>query len=164
MTLAPLAPRVLSTWVADWSTTRQLCQPGSGRLVRQGKAQRSAKLVCRSCPVVARCLADALDSRTDFGVWGGMTQRERRALLQSPGRRVLGRPARCGEGRQGAGRLLTPTRRHPNLPPQLLRDAEVCFGTGYYRVTTQLLRDAEVCFGTGYYRVTTQLLRDAEAW
>ena len=32
---------------------------------------------------MAECLADALDSRTDFGVWGGMTQRERRALLRS---------------------------------------------------------------------------------
>jgi WhiB family redox-sensing transcriptional regulator len=48
----------------------------------QGKAQRDAKTVCRGCPVIAECLADALDSRTDFGVWGGMTQRERRALLR----------------------------------------------------------------------------------
>jgi WhiB family redox-sensing transcriptional regulator len=28
------------------------------------------------------CLADALDNRTEFGVWGGMTERERRALLR----------------------------------------------------------------------------------
>ena len=28
------------------------------------------------------CLADALDSRVEFGVWGGMTERERRALLK----------------------------------------------------------------------------------
>ena len=52
-------------------TTRQLCQPDPDALFVKGKAQRSAKLVCRSCPVVAECLADALDSRTDFGVWGG---------------------------------------------------------------------------------------------
>ncbi|MGL4745898.1 MAG: WhiB family transcriptional regulator, partial [Dermatophilaceae bacterium] len=41
-----------------------------------------AKLICRGCPVVAECLADALDNRTEFGVWGGMTERERRALLR----------------------------------------------------------------------------------
>jgi WhiB family redox-sensing transcriptional regulator len=35
-----------------------------------------------SCPVRIDCLADALDSRTEFGVWGGMTERERRMLLR----------------------------------------------------------------------------------
>ena len=28
------------------------------------------------------CLADALDNHIEFGVWGGMTERERRALLR----------------------------------------------------------------------------------
>jgi len=27
-------------------------------------------------------LSDALDNRVEFGVWGGMTERERRALLR----------------------------------------------------------------------------------
>ena len=31
---------------------------------------------------VYECLADALDNRIEFGVWGGMTERERRALLR----------------------------------------------------------------------------------
>ena len=82
MTLAPLAPRVLSTWVADWAQQGSCANQDPDALFVKGKAQRSAKLVCRSCPVVAECLADALDSRTDFGVWGGMTERERRALLR----------------------------------------------------------------------------------
>ena len=29
------------------------------------------------------CLAHALDQRIEFGVWGGMTERERRALLRA---------------------------------------------------------------------------------
>jgi WhiB family redox-sensing transcriptional regulator len=29
-----------------------------------------------------QCLVDALDHRIAFGVWGGMTERERRALLR----------------------------------------------------------------------------------
>ena len=32
--------------------------------------------------MLAECLAEALDNRTEFGVWGGMTERERRALLR----------------------------------------------------------------------------------
>ncbi len=30
----------------------------------------------------SECLAHALDTRTEFGVWGGMTERERRQLLR----------------------------------------------------------------------------------
>lgn len=48
----------------------------------EGSAQREARSVCLSCPVRLQCLADALDNRMDFGVWGGMTERERRALLR----------------------------------------------------------------------------------
>jgi WhiB family transcriptional regulator, redox-sensing transcriptional regulator len=32
--------------------------------------------------VRTECLADALDNGIEFGVWGGMTERERRALLR----------------------------------------------------------------------------------
>ncbi len=48
----------------------------------RGAAQQVAKQVCMTCPVIAECLADALDNRTEFGVWGGKTERERRALLK----------------------------------------------------------------------------------
>ena len=38
----------------------------------------AAKTVCASCPVRDECLAFALDTRQDAGVWGGMTEDERR--------------------------------------------------------------------------------------
>lgn len=41
-----------------------------------------AKTVCRRCPVVSECLAWALDSGQEYGVWGGMTESERRLLLR----------------------------------------------------------------------------------
>jgi WhiB family transcriptional regulator, redox-sensing transcriptional regulator len=41
-----------------------------------------AKTVCRRCPVVTECLAWALESGQDAGVWGGMSEDERRALLR----------------------------------------------------------------------------------
>lgn len=39
-----------------------------------------AKSVCRRCPVVSDCLAWALETGQDSGVWGGMTEDERRNL------------------------------------------------------------------------------------
>jgi len=48
----------------------------------EGAAQRSAREVCADCPVRLDCLIDALDNRIAFGVWGGMTERERRSLLR----------------------------------------------------------------------------------
>ncbi|MFA3842974.1 WhiB family transcriptional regulator [Streptomyces aureus] len=48
----------------------------------EGAAQSGAKRVCTTCPVKTECLAHALDQRIEHGVWGGMTERERRALLR----------------------------------------------------------------------------------
>lgn len=38
---------------------------------------RVAKVVCRSCPVAAECLAYALRTSERHGVWGGLTYSER---------------------------------------------------------------------------------------
>ncbi|MEE6273730.1 WhiB family transcriptional regulator [Georgenia wangjunii] len=48
----------------------------------RGAAQRAARTLCFGCEVRMDCLADALDSQVSFGVWGGLTERERRALLR----------------------------------------------------------------------------------
>ncbi|PZS06271.1 MAG: WhiB family transcriptional regulator [Pseudonocardiales bacterium] len=40
----------------------------------------AAKAVCRRCPVTEDCLSWALESGQDAGVWGGMSEDERRAL------------------------------------------------------------------------------------
>jgi WhiB family redox-sensing transcriptional regulator len=40
-----------------------------------------AKVVCKTCPVRAECLAYALRYRVEHGVWGGLTDRERRRVL-----------------------------------------------------------------------------------
>lgn len=46
-----------------------------------GAAQHAPAAECRRCPVIAVCLAYALDTGQEYGVWGGQTERERRALL-----------------------------------------------------------------------------------
>jgi len=40
-----------------------------------------AKSVCHRCDVASRCLAWALESGQDDGVWGGMSEDERRPLM-----------------------------------------------------------------------------------
>ena len=39
-----------------------------------------AKAVCRRCPVIEQCLQWALESGQDSGVWGGLSEDERRAM------------------------------------------------------------------------------------
>ncbi len=67
---------------AEWATIAACRDGDPDALFVQGAEQNIAKRVCRSCPVRFECLADALDNRIEFGVWGGMTERERRALLR----------------------------------------------------------------------------------
>lgn len=40
----------------------------------------AAKAVCRRCEVVEACLRFAIESGQDAGVWGGLSEDERRAL------------------------------------------------------------------------------------
>jgi len=70
------------TLPADWAATAACRSTDPDELFVQGAAQNRAKAVCQGCPVRIECLADALDHRVEFGVWGGMTERERRALLR----------------------------------------------------------------------------------
>jgi WhiB family redox-sensing transcriptional regulator len=51
--------------------------------IRSARAQvKRAKLICRGCPVTATCLNWALASSQEAGIWGGLTEDERRRLLR----------------------------------------------------------------------------------
>ncbi|MET7643169.1 WhiB family transcriptional regulator [Streptomyces sp. NPDC005426] len=50
-----------------------------------------AKAVCRGCPVREECLRWALDNGQDAGVWGGLSELERRALKRRSRRQVKDR-------------------------------------------------------------------------
>jgi len=66
----------------DWPLLAA-CRTGDpDALFVEGAAQHIAKRVCFGCPVQYECLAEALDYRIEPGVWGGMTERERRILLR----------------------------------------------------------------------------------
>lgn len=49
----------------------------------KGQPTRPAKAVCGRCPVAAECLEYALTHDERFGVWGGLSERERRRLRQA---------------------------------------------------------------------------------
>ncbi|GAA1485841.1 WhiB family transcriptional regulator [Brachybacterium fresconis] len=46
----------------------------------KGGSTREAKKVCVSCEVRAECLEYALENDERFGIWGGLSERERRKL------------------------------------------------------------------------------------
>ena len=46
----------------------------------KGGSTREAKRVCRSCEVRSECLEYALQHDERFGIWGGLSERERRRL------------------------------------------------------------------------------------
>lgn len=43
---------------------------------------RLAKSVCRACPVREQCLEYAIKNNIPYGVWGGLSERERRNLIK----------------------------------------------------------------------------------
>lgn len=48
----------------------------------KGGSTREAKTVCRRCPVSFECLEYALANEDRYGIWGGMSERERRKLYR----------------------------------------------------------------------------------
>ncbi|MEL4503620.1 WhiB family transcriptional regulator [Luteococcus sp. H138] len=65
----------------DW-TLMARCRGMEDALFPEGKDQKRARAVCLGCPVRVTCLAEALDNRIEWGVWGGLTERERRQILR----------------------------------------------------------------------------------
>lgn len=58
---------------------------GEGHAAKAQEEQ--AKAVCRGCPVWQQCLVWALETRQDSGVWGGLSEGERRKLHRREARR-----------------------------------------------------------------------------
>ena len=92
--LAPQLGFEPEPWMADAA-----CQYVDPELhyPEKGGSTAPAKRICASCPVRVECLAYALDRRETWGVWGGLSERERHRLLP---RKMTGVPAR-GLGRGG---------------------------------------------------------------
>lgn len=66
----------------DW-TVLALCAQVDGDLFfpEKGGSTREAKRICQGCEVREQCLAFAVEHQVRFGVWGGLSERERRPFL-----------------------------------------------------------------------------------
>lgn len=51
----------------------------------RGASTREAKEVCRGCVVRSECLDFAVNNGERFGIWGGLSERERRKVRRSRG-------------------------------------------------------------------------------
>ena len=61
-----------------------------GTTMRALEQTEAAKAVCRRCEVIDTCLEWALTYHEDTGVWGGLSEDERRSpRLRKMGRRAL---------------------------------------------------------------------------
>ncbi|WP_331732839.1 WhiB family transcriptional regulator [Streptomyces sp. NBC_01718] len=92
---------------AYWSERAACRSSDREELFDAAAGQNRAKTVCNGCPVCTECLVETPDNRVEFGVWGGMTERERRALLRrrpdvASWRQVL-EAARIAHGQPRAG-------------------------------------------------------------
>lgn len=54
-------------------------EEGESELERQGREHR-AKAVCDRCPVAEPCLEFAMETNQKYGIWGGLTDKERASL------------------------------------------------------------------------------------
>lgn len=83
-------------WQADG-----LCREVGGELFFPGKgdmvAVHAAKQLCGLCPVAVECREYAISAREPWGIWGGLSERDRR-LLRAKRRRQ----AKTAEAQKGA--------------------------------------------------------------
>ncbi|MFJ1709522.1 WhiB family transcriptional regulator [Kitasatospora sp. NPDC088346] len=96
--------RLPGAFEESWSwQVRAACRGLDGNLFfhpsgERGEAHQereaAAKQVCAGCPVRAECLRHALEAREHYGVWGGLAEDERAALLPPVRPRPAAAPAR----------------------------------------------------------------------
>ncbi|RZI86970.1 MAG: WhiB family transcriptional regulator [Microbacterium sp.] len=87
----------------------------------RARRESRARQICRDCPVLTECRDHALTAGEPYGIWGGMTERDRRWHTRRLGRgehRPLaphrGRPNSTGTGHVTARGTATPNPLRPN--------------------------------------------------
>lgn len=67
----------------SWIGLAACTQADADRLFGRAVAGRAVRAMCAGCPVHVECLASALATREDSGVWGGLTANDRRIIHQA---------------------------------------------------------------------------------
>ena len=97
---APYAPPCMVTDPELWFASHE----------DEWQVPRVAKKFCSECPVRAECLTYALAVNEPFGIWGGLTPKERSAL------RGQGRGPGSGKRRRNQNRRLDSPQERPEQP------------------------------------------------
>ena len=56
--------------------------PDAEFVTARQQREAAARAICARCPALDACLAYALDTRQEYGIWGGANEAERRAILR----------------------------------------------------------------------------------
>jgi WhiB family redox-sensing transcriptional regulator len=85
LSLVPLVPdhiEVDQETLEDQWQERALCAQTDPEAFfpEKGGSTRDAKRICTTCEVKAQCLDYALQNDERFGIWGGLSERERRRI------------------------------------------------------------------------------------
>jgi WhiB family transcriptional regulator, redox-sensing transcriptional regulator len=63
----------------DYDNVLFFGEEGESELEKQAREAR-AKSVCQRCPVIEPCLEFAMETNQKYGIWGGLTDKERASL------------------------------------------------------------------------------------
>lgn len=82
-----LPAAVTDNW--DWqlegacrgTDTELFFHPYGEREPSRSRRESAAQAVCATCPVIAACRSYSLAAREPYGVWGGLTETDREAIL-----------------------------------------------------------------------------------
>ena len=84
----PRQPPGLAGTTPPAGTPTRSCSSRTATSTSARAQVKTAKLICRGCPVSATCLSWALASGQEAGIWGGLTEDERRRLHRRRGFRL----------------------------------------------------------------------------
>ncbi|MGH9209874.1 MAG: WhiB family transcriptional regulator [Acidimicrobiales bacterium] len=82
---APASPAPATSGVAGGWVAHAACRGTDTELFypTRGEATEPAKKVCAGCPARVDCLEYALAATEKFGIWGGLSERERRQVRRA---------------------------------------------------------------------------------
>jgi WhiB family redox-sensing transcriptional regulator len=77
-TILPMHIDTITSPDLDWQQEALCAQTGADFFFPEpGSSVREAKRICGMCPIRDACLEYALDNDERFGVWGGLSEKER---------------------------------------------------------------------------------------
>ena len=77
----PVLEALASDESSDWPDYAACAQTDPDAFFpEKGESNRAAKKICARCFVRTDCLAYALEHDERFGIWGGLSERERRRM------------------------------------------------------------------------------------